>query len=276
LFGRLGEIVRYGLTRPKFHHDFYIVSCARHAGEDAVRCLASVHDQRYPRERIHHIYIDDASTDGTHERIAQWLREHPAHCVNYVHRDRRVGGTANNLDGFRRASPGAIVIELNGDDWLPDARTLDFLNRVYADPAVWMTYNTLRALDGSIPKPVPYPRSVVAANAFRRCLRYSSHLHSFRRELFDRVREDSLIDPRTGEYWASSDDLALYYPLLELAGRHARHLSRITYIYNYTAMAEERLDRSGQHDRARRIRELPPYSPLDALPLPAAAPDRQD
>jgi hypothetical protein len=80
-----------------------------------------------------------------------------------------------------------------------------------------------------------------------------------------------LIDPQTGGYWASADDLALYMAMLELAGGHARHLYRITCVYNLNEVSEASLDRAGQRDRARRIRKLPRYEPLDRLTLSESA-----
>ena len=88
--------------------------------------------------------------DGTPKIINNWLAEHPGNSVNFVHNGERVGMLANNLAGFRRAADGDIGIELNGDDWLPDPGVLTFLNKVYDDNDVWMTYNTLRQTDGTI------------------------------------------------------------------------------------------------------------------------------
>ena len=260
------EILRYAMVRPA-RQDFVIVTCERHAGDYALRCLESVYRQDYDRGLIHHIFIDDASQDGTHEKILHWLESHPGHSVEYIHRDRRRGGTANTQDGFSRADRGSVVLELNGDDWLPDSKVLDFYSRVYVDDSVWMTYNTCRVKDGPPGDwACPYPQEIIRDNAFRDWPVWSaSHLHTFRSELFAHLEEDVFMDPLTGDYWECADDQAVYLGMLELAGRHAKHLNRITYIYNFWQESHSYNDNEKSIATAARIRQLKRYQPLKAL-----------
>ena len=232
-----------------------------------VRCLDSVRTQRYPRDKYHHVLIDDSSNDETPDLIENWQAQHPDHNVEFVRRRNRRGGTRNTLDGIKRAQPNSIVIELNGDDWLPDPGVFAFLNKVYQDPSVWMTYNTLRESTGIIPFQLPLPRAIRRARSFREHPWVTSHLHTFRRPLFNHVPEEVLIDPETGEFWLSADDIALYLYMLELAGDHAKHLWRITYIYNFHEQTEYRLDRKGQLDREQRIRSGRKAEVLDSIEI---------
>ena len=263
--GRIGEILRYAFAVPRKHRRFHIVTTQRNAGSDAIACLESVAGQDYPRESTLHLVIDDASDDGTAELIEQWCERHPDHPVELVRRRERLGGTFNTIDGIRRADNDSIVVELNGDDRLPDPKVLTFLNKVYRDPDVWMTYNTQRESTGVIPFQLPPSRRVRRTRSYREHPWSTSHLHTFRRRLFDHVPEEVMIDPETGDHWASADDVALYLWMLELAGPHARHLWRITCWYNFHEQTEFRLDRTGQLDRERRIRNHPRADPLDAL-----------
>ena len=146
--GRAREAVRYVLVKPQRRNHFHIVSTQRNAGRDVLRCLDSVHHQRYPKDRLRHLVIDDASTDDTPGLIEKWCEQHPGHTVELVQRSRRRGGTWNTLDGIRQVDSESVVIELNGDDRLPDPGVLAFLNKVYQDPEVWMTYNTQRESNG--------------------------------------------------------------------------------------------------------------------------------
>ena len=263
--GRAGEILRYALVRPRHHHHFHVVSTQRNSGRDVLRCLDSVYEQRYPRDRCRHLVIDDSSDDGTPENIGAWLATHPDHSVDFVRRRQRRGGTWNTLDGIRQADPDSIVIELNGDDWLPDPGVMPFLNKVYQDRDVWMTYNTQRESTGVIPFQLPPPRRVRQKRSYRKYRWATSHLHSFRRRLFDHVPEAVMIDPETGDLWESADDVALYLWMLELAGEHARHVWRITCLYNFHGRTEYRLDRDGQLERERRIRNMVTAKPLDNI-----------
>jgi hypothetical protein len=93
----------------------------------------------------------------------------------------------------------------------------------------------------------------------------SSAPHTFRSELFGHVLEGTLIDPETGEYWESADDQALYLAMLELAGRHARHLDRVMYVYNFREDSHCFAGSTLSQGRALRIRRQSRYLPLERL-----------
>lgn len=251
---------------PKKHYKFCIVSCQRNAGEAILKCLDSVFAQDYPRDHVRHIVVDDASTDNTDSLIRRWMSEHPGHSVDYWHNETRRGGCDNQLRGFKSIEPNWIAAELNGDDWLPDPFVLRLLNGLYQDPDLWMTYNTFAFWpSGDRPLRDPIPQSIIRLNRFRDHPWVASALHTFRIELFHHVEENTMIDPATGRYWESADDVALYLTMLELAGFHARHIYSTTYVYNLRDQSEQSKDQSGQLDRARRIREQKRYQPLNHL-----------
>jgi glycosyltransferase involved in cell wall biosynthesis len=257
------EGLRNALVAPA-RQPFCVVSCSRNAGDYALRCLESVFAQNYDRRLVRHLFIDDASDDGTHDKILTWLAGHPGHCVEYLHREVRCGGTFNTVDGIGQAGSDAIVIELNGDDWLPDPGVLSFFSRVYADNDVWMTYNTCRVKNGPPADWArPFSRDTIARNAFRDVPVWTaSHLHTFRKRLYDHLATDVFIDPLTGSYWECADDQALYLGLLELAGRHSRHIDRITCVYNYWEASHSYQDRERSIATAERVRQGRKYQPL--------------
>jgi glycosyltransferase involved in cell wall biosynthesis len=258
-------MLRYAIVRPRSDHLFHIVSAQRNMGETALRCLQSVYDQQYPRESTHHLFIDDASTDDTPSLVEDWLRRHPDNCVSFVHNRERRGMLANNLEGFTTAPAHAIGIELNGDDWLPDPGVLRFLNKVYSDDDVWMTYNTLRQTDGTILFQIPPPRAVRRERRYRQWAWSTSHLRTFRAPLYRRIPEHHFEDSSTGTYWDTAQDMAVYLAMLELAGEHARHLYRITCTYNPHEMSDHFRDRYNQLAADERIRALPPCQALTTL-----------
>jgi len=261
------EKIRYALLPTKQQHHFFIVSCSYNPDKAAIKCLQSVYNQKYPKNLITHLFIDDVSSDNSEALITDWLKLHPDNSVNYIRNKEHKGGTYNTIWGFRRAPSESIVLELNGDDWLPDDRVLPFLNKVYLNTNVWMTYNTFKHHNGRIPKTLkPVPKKVLRNNSYRDYFRWiSSHLHSFRQQLFTHIRKESFIDPDTGKFWESADDQAIYLCMLELAGRHSCHLYRVTYMYNFRDISEENKDKQGGLNRVRRIRSLPKYEPLKQL-----------
>lgn len=248
------------------HQHFYVVSCGRNAGRTALRCLSSVYEQRYPRDRITHLYVDDASTDDTRVHVQAWLGTHPRHRVTYVQTGVRAGGTKNTLRAFRDAPPGSIVVEVNGDDWLYDDGVFAHLDKIYADPAVWMTYNSSVFADGSHrAHNRPYDESTIRDASYRRDDWYAGHLRTFRAELFAYVSDEELIDPATGTWWESADDMVIYMALLEMSGSHARHVDRPTYVYNHRDASEDVRDLDGGRLRGERIRAMAAHDPLATL-----------
>jgi glycosyltransferase involved in cell wall biosynthesis len=246
---------------------FTIISCERHSGEYALRCLESVYLQNYDRDLVRHIFIDDASTDGTYEKIHEWLALHPDNRVEIIRREERCGGTFNTLAGIGSALDDSIVIELNGDDWLPDRDVLDFFNRVYADESVWMTYNSFRNSNGPPSANARgFTKEVIERNSFRDQKGWqASHLHTFRKRLFNHLDDSVFVDPETGVYWECADDQALYLSLLELSGRHSRHMNRITCVYNFWESSHSHKDLAGSVAVAERIRRGKRFQPLAGL-----------
>jgi glycosyltransferase involved in cell wall biosynthesis len=261
------ECSKHGLSRAKNKQFFTIVSCERNAGDYAIQCLESVFRQKYDKGFVRHIFIDDASADGTYEKIVSWIELHPGNRVELIRRDECQGGTFNTLDGMRMAMNDTIVIELNGDDFLPDAGVLDFFNKVYTDNDIWMTYNSFRNINGPPSSNArKYPKEVIEENSFRDQEGWqASHLHTFRKRLFDHLDEGVFIDPDSGRLWACSDDQALYLSMLELAGRHSRHINRITCVYNYWESSHSYKDEARSVEVSKRIRKGKRLKPLCGL-----------
>jgi glycosyltransferase involved in cell wall biosynthesis len=258
--------VRLASLRGRHEHRFHIVSATYNAAPWIEQHLDSIHEQRYPRAWLHHLVINDASSDDTDARVRAWLDKHTDHSVEYIVNAERAGGCANITRGFRRAPPGSLVLQVDGDDWLPDPEVLAYLDMVYRDPEIWMTYNTWALPDGAPGGHcAAIPRGVVRRNGYRDHPWVSSHLHAFRRELFDHVREEDLLDPTTGKHWTASVDMSHYLPMLELAGSHARHLERITYTYNLNPSSIIQSRRAYQLASEQRIRALKRYRPLTSL-----------
>lgn len=271
--GRGFEALRYSLVRPRKTQLFHIVSAQRNMGEVALKCLQSVYDQKYPSDLVRHVLIDDASTDDTATLVEEWLRDHPGNRVEFIRNRERQKMLANNLAGFRLADDDDVGIELNGDDWLPDSGVLRFLNKVYDDD-VWMTYNSLRQTDGTIVFQLPPSRAVRRNRSYRQGPWTTSHLHTFRMQLHRQLPDEVFIDPETGSFWDLSQDMAVYLPMLELAGDRARHISRITCIYNPHAASDHVRARPAQVDAEKRIRALPPCQPLRSLRPSSSTPSQ--
>lgn len=262
LISLCSEAVKYKLTLARVFHRFAVVSCGKFAADYAEKCLDSVYRQRYNGKLLRHFVIDDCSDDGTEGKIRNWLKAHPENSVEYVRNERSLGGSYNTIAGLRKALDCDILVELDLDDAFPDCGVIPFLNKVYQDPGVWMTYNTMKINNAPSRISKRLPNRVIAENAIRKYNWVTQPLHSFRRFLMDSLDDRYLIDPETGKYWELADDQAIYMTLFELCGRRVRHINRITYLCNMHGQTSEIKERGRQVEISNRIRALAPASPL--------------
>jgi len=268
---RLADEARFRRFEPAMHHSFFIVSAAYQAAPWVERHLESVRTQRYPSARITHLVIDDASPDATVDTAERYGARFPEYRLTVQRNPVNRGGCANLTRGFRAAPPGSIVLQVDADDWLADREVLAYLNMVFQDPQVWMTYNTWVFPDGRRGVNCePIATDVAAARRFRQAGWISSHLHAFRAELFAQVPDAQMVDPDTGDFWRSAVDMAQYFPMLELAGPHARHLDRPLYVYNLHQGSIISSRRAEQLACEQRIRAMPPLPVLASLPSPSS------
>lgn len=257
---------RARLTPPSKLCDFVIVTTAYNAEEYIRRNIDSVWDQDYPNAHYRQIIIDDVSEDVTTDLVKLFTGDTPAANIELIENGERVGGCQNLTTAFRAADPNSIILQVDGDDWLPDNHVLTFLNQLYQDPDLWMTYNSWIFPDKSAGRALrPHSPRTIENRSYRDEPWCASHLHSFRARLFQHVRDDSLIDPETGKPWSAAVDMSHYFPMLELAGRHARHVERPLYVYNLHPGSIENHDKRRQQGCEDRIRALPRYTPLTSL-----------
>ena len=95
----------------------------------------------------------------------------------------------------------------------------------------------------------------------------ASHLCSYRKFLWDEIRDEDLRDD-DGEYFCSAADVATMLPLMEMAGpEHARYLPDILYVYNNDHASSDNQEPVAAYERqqficALKIRAKPRYQRL--------------
>jgi hypothetical protein len=90
--------------------------------------------------------------------------------------------------------PQEIVVIVDGDDWLAYDGVFSFLNTLYADPDVWLTYGQYKKYPtGELGICKDFPAFVIATHAFRRYTWVSSYLRTFYAWLFKRIRIEDLM-----------------------------------------------------------------------------------
>jgi len=92
-----------------------------------------------------------------------------------------------------------------------------------------------------------------------------SHLHSFKHLLWKNIHDLDLRDPKGGEYFRILYDLAIYFPMLEMAGRKIKFIKETLYIYNAAnPLNDAKITPKEEWDETNQfIRSKTPYQTLD-------------
>lgn len=235
------------------------------------RNLNSVLEQEYQNYRV--VYIDDCSTDKTYEKALQCVEMHQAEDrVQIIKNEVNRKALYNLYHAVHSAADDEIIVLLDGDDWLAHGHVLKELNRYYNDPHVWLTYGQYM----TYPK---YELGISREPIFMTYLKYAnlrkvgpfskstdwffSHLRTFYAGLFKKIKQEDLL--YKGEFFSSAWDLAILFPMVEMAREHAVFIPDVLYIYNReTPFNDDKLRKQEQFDLNLYIRALPPYSRISA------------
>jgi hypothetical protein len=242
-----------------------------------VACLRSAMRPYQTRNPLAHVALLD--DPDTLEIARQYLLERGGEALHAT----AAPGYGTALEGVWRTChslpPETVVCWLDADDWLlPDA--LETVAAAYAEDDVWLTYGqfwfcqwTGEGWRRSNGVATPYPDDVVRRGAYRADPWRASHLKTWRAGLFHQIKEADLKRP-DGTWITEATDLAVMFPLLEMAGE--RHRCVLNPIYEYNCanpqsifnMAPEERDKRQAYQLAEdaRIRDLPRYERLEVRP----------
>jgi glycosyltransferase involved in cell wall biosynthesis len=226
--------------------------------------LSSVFNQKYQNYRI--IYIDDCSPDATYE-LAQKITSNLSqqHRATIIHNTTRQGAMANLYNAIHSCEDNEIVLQLDGDDWLAHDRVLAYINCIYANEHVWLTYGQFQEFPSGrigILYNQHFPVHVIKDNSMRTYKRLPmSHLRTCYAWLFKMINKEDLM--HDGKFYQMSWDKALLAPMIEMAADHYACISEILYIYNNSnPINDHRVNVELQHSLAEHIAHLKPYHPL--------------
>ncbi len=263
--------------------DVCVISTGRNCGEWAGRCVRSVQRQVVHKGVcLEHVVISDSSTDDTVKHVAAALRgPYDVHPQETGH-----GTCSENLyRAVHELDPATVVVWLDLDDWLSHDGVINLIAHEYehgrwdaltAPTETWATYGQF------IHYPEPhrgwageYPARVVRDGSYRDEPWAATHLKTFRAGLFHAIDQADLrhllpaphaCDP---EWITEAVDLAVMFPILEMAREHAHFIPDILYVYNTanaTSANNDTAKRAAQLAEARRICAMPRYERLIKRP----------
>ncbi len=193
-------------------------------------CVESLLNQDYGNFEV--VFYDDASSDGSHLKI-------PTDDSRFnLIRNQRQRGALWNAHHFltEHCSPDDIVVFLDGDDWLACDHALSRINELYERYGCWVLYGQYRfSSTGRYGSSMPFadPQSF----ARHREVWYVGHIRTFRAGVYHAIADydpvyDCMRGP-DGEWYRTTEDRAIMYPVMELAGfDRVCFNDEVFYVYN--------------------------------------------
>lgn len=230
------------------------------------RNLDSAFNQKYGNYRI--LFVDDASPDGTGTLVKDYIQaKGQEKLVELRLNPVRVGALANLYSAIHSCKKNEIVVSLDGDDWLAHENVLSYLNNVYADPNVWLTYGQFVIYPNNAPGfASAVPEKVVHERSFRDNPGGITHLRTFYAGLFQEIKKEDLL--YEGNFYPMAWDVAMLMPMCEMAGNRIKFIPDVLYVYNLSnPINDEKVNRALQMKLDSMIRKKEKYAFLDSPPF---------
>ena len=179
-----------------------------------------------------------------------------------VNNTSRCGALENLYRMIHSSKDHEIIVTVDGDDWLADADVLKRVNEVYSTQEVWMTHGKFIEFPMYwVEYNEPVPADLIARNAVRE-FKCPSHLRTFYAWIFKKIAlEDLRIN---GKFFPMAWDMAIMFPILEMAGERHHYFSTPNYIYNnINPLNDNKINEELQKLLDRFIRNMKPYQRLE-------------
>lgn len=188
--------------------------------------------QDYPKENFLIRVSDANSQDKTLDQIKSFL---PNDNLIVYHQDRRYFPLENTKFLVNSCYKNSICVLVDGDDWLADKNVLIKLNDEYNNNDIWMTCGNYAHYPSYkiAPTMESYTDYEIENYLYRKTNKWPSHLRTFKKELFEKIKEEDFKD-ENGNYYDVSGDVIYTYAMLEMAGKRFKYLPYVNYIYNQT------------------------------------------
>lgn len=191
-------------------------------------CINSIITQSYKDFKCY--ITDDLSTDNSVSIVKKLIKNDNRFILIENKKKYYQGG---NYDQVIRNNPDIndndVIVEIDGDDWLPDNNVLKRIYNTYLDDDVWITNGSFIYSSGYMGFSKKQDINNLRVTSFS-----ASHMRTWRAFLWRNIKEEDLKD-ENNSYWKVAGDLSFMFPMLEMAGeKHYRFLEDINYVYNET------------------------------------------
>jgi len=179
-------------------------------------------------------FIDDMSTDNSNHVLSNLIRNHSK--INLISNVEKKYSLKNIYDTVHnKTSDNDIIVILDGDDFFYGKSVFSILNERYNKFGCWLTYGSYINLStktrGKFSSKTP--QHIIDSNSFREYKWSTSHLRTFKSFLFKSIKQHSLINEQ-GNFYSITGDLAIMFPMLEMAGNNSLYINELLYVWNDT------------------------------------------
>lgn len=235
-----------------------IVTTLYNAADYVEKCIGSIMGQNLVDFKCY--ITDDMSTDNSVALVKAMIHDDDRFIlIENISKKYQPGNYDQIIRNNPNISDNDIIIEVDGDDWLPDSKTLDRIKETYEDENIWITNGSFRYSDGSLGFSNKQDLDNLRHVGFT-----ASHMRTWRAFLWRNIKEEDLKD-ENGEYWNVAGDLAFMYPMLEMAGKeHYKFLKTINYIYNgENPLNDHKVNNRSVRETCQKIINKTPYARYD-------------
>ena len=225
--------------------------------------IKSVKAQTYTNFR--HVLIDDLSTDSSVKIIKDLISDDDRFTL--VENNEKKYALRNIYDAIDHfcSDPEEIIVTLDGDDWLASPKSLETVNDCYSQTNCLITYGSYKDFPsgyrGKFSKPMN--NQIIEEKTFRDIPWITSHLRTFKNKLWKKIKIEDLLD-KDQEFYKKTWDLAIMYPMLEMAGKRIKFIEKILYVYNTANdINDHKVDHSEQLKIERIIRNKERYDTIN-------------
>ena len=198
----------------------YVVTPYKGADKPLQECIKSVERQTVESK---HIIIEDVESKGA--------------CFNHFEALKGIPESTEN-----------IVVHLDGDDMLLEDTALERILKAYRDPSCWVTYGNYVSRLPSVCKPIN--PSISFRDSIIRGGWCWSHLRTFRANTKHLLLEKDMKDS-SGNWYTSAPDVAIFLPILEMAGKSRVRFIDEDLVYYRHHPANEASTQKGLQDQVR-------------------------
>lgn len=262
------------------------------------RTLESILFQHYDNYRV--IFIDDSSIDNTLHCIHSFLQSRKIHFTSItfddshvrlqkaadsfkkqilnaqpqkwtiVHNKNRCLALENIYRGIHSCPDDVIIALIDGDDWLAHPNVFREINQIYSKKNVWLTHGSFTEYPSfhSSSKSnwawsTPIPTNIIQRNLFRNYF-VPAHLRTFYAALFKKIDIKDLL--YKDNFLATTGDVAIMIPMIEMAGERHHFMRKINYIYNTSnALNDRKIKPKLQEQLVHFIRKKQRYTRIYSL-----------